>query len=81
MLEILNNPRVYLYKKEEKVSKKNIEWSCIRKFDRFPFEIENGSCFLRCMAPSFRFMLDVDQKSKEFVVKDVMTMQHMKTIP
>lgn len=64
MLEILDKPRVYLYRKMFKGSKKHVEWICFRKFERFPFELEAGSCYLRTLTNTFKYVLDIDSKNR-----------------
>lgn len=53
MLEKLGHPRVFLYEKEESRMRRTIKWRCLRRFSKYPEELENDSGFLRALSPSF----------------------------
>ena len=41
MLEIIDNLRVVLYRKiEDKQIKKNVTWELVKRFERYPFDLE-----------------------------------------
>jgi hypothetical protein len=51
MLEKLTYPRVFLYHKE--VENNVLSWKLMRRFNKYPEELECDSGFLRVMSPSF----------------------------
>jgi len=53
MLEKLGHPRVFLYEKEENKMRRTIKWRCLRRFSKYPEELENDSGYLRALSPSF----------------------------
>ena len=53
MLEKLGHPRVFLYEKEESRMRRTIKWRCLRRFSKYPEELENDSGNLRALSPSF----------------------------
>jgi hypothetical protein len=61
MLEKLGHPRVFLYEKEENKMRRTFKWKCLRRFNKFPEDLENDSGFLRTMSPSFQFFIDLNR--------------------
>jgi hypothetical protein len=76
MLEIIDNLRVTLYRKnEDSQIKKQVKWEVQKRFERYPFDMETSEGFIRCLSPSFKNLIDVDLKNKDFVVRNTMSMQ------
>ena len=76
MLEIVDNLRVILYKRQEdKNIKKQVKWEFVKRFDRYPFDLETTEGFIRCLSPSFKNLIDVDLKNKDFIIRNAMSMQ------
>ncbi|CDW75916.1 UNKNOWN [Stylonychia lemnae] len=77
MLEIMEKPHCYLYSKRElkqTIDGKTVtssEWSLFKKLDRFPYDLEQGSYFLRTLTQSFQYQLELDLKDRIFKVTDV----------
>eukprot|EP00347_Sterkiella_histriomuscorum_P009906 403339425 len=82
MLEIIDNLRVVLYRKiEDKQIKKNVTWELVKRFERYPFDLETQEGFIRCLSPSFKNLIDVDLKNKDFIVRNAISMQFQYAIP
>jgi len=81
MLEKLGHPRVFLYEKEENKMRRTTKWKCLRRFNKFPEDLENDSGYLRAMSPSFQFFIDINRSNNQFVIKDTFTMKEMVNIP
>ena len=45
MVEKLNHPKVFIYEKEEQKNKKLIRWRFLKRFNKFPGQLENESGF------------------------------------
>jgi len=75
MLEKLGHPRVFLYEKEENKMKRSVKWKCLRRFNKFPEELENDSGFLRAMSPTFQQFIDIDRQLNRFVIRDTFSLQ------
>lgn len=80
MLEKLGHPRVFLYEKEENKMRRTFKWKCLRRFNKFPEDLENDSGFLRTMSPSFQFFIDINRSSNLFVIRDSFTLKEVLTI-
>jgi hypothetical protein len=81
MLEKLGHPRVFLYEKEENKMKRSIKWKCLRRFNKFPEDLENDSGYLRSMSPSFQQFIDINRTTNEFVIKDTFSLKELVRIP
>ncbi|CDW71887.1 wd-40 repeat protein [Stylonychia lemnae] len=81
MLEKLGHPRVFLYEKEENRMRRTIKWRCIRRFSKYPEELENDSGFLRALSPSFQNLVDVNRKDNLFVIRDTFSNRVICTVP
>lgn len=81
MLEKHGHPRVFLYEKEENKMKRTIKWKCLRRFTKFPEELENESGFLRCMSPTFHQFIDIDRQLNRFVIRDTFSHNTLVEIP
>ena len=75
MLEIMNKPHCYMYSKREirEINQQSnqipqYEWVLFRKLDRFPFDLESDSYFLRTLTETFKNQLELDLKEKVFKV-------------
>lgn len=75
MIEIIDNLRVILYRRrEDKQIKKQIQWEIVKRFERYPFDLETTEGFIRCLSPSFKNLIDVDLKNKDFIVRNAFSM-------
>lgn len=72
MLEKLTYPRVFLYQKDNNV-KGNTHWKLLKRFSKFPNDLESDSGELRVMSPTFQFYIDVCRTTNMFVIRDTMT--------
>lgn len=75
MLEKLTHPRVFLYQNDniylEGTNK--VRWELIKRFSKFPEDLEDNSGFLRCMSPCFTYYIDVNRATNKFVIRDTIT--------
>lgn len=53
MLEKLGHPRVFLYEREENRMRRTIKWKCLRRFSKYPEELDNNSGYSRVLSPNF----------------------------
>ena len=81
MLERLQHPRVFLYEKEENRMRGMIKWKCLRRFSKYPEELENESGYLRALSPSFQYYIDINRTLNQFVIKDTFMMTERYKIP
>lgn len=71
MLEKLTHPRVFLYRKIKKSDTNNkVNWQFIKRFSKFPEDLETNSGFLRCMSPCFKYYIDINRALNVFVIRD-----------
>lgn len=81
MLEKLNHPRIFLYEKKKAPEAANrVNWSLVKRFSKFPSDLENQSGFLQIMSPCFEYYIDIDRELKKFVIKDTFTSTLIYTI-
>lgn len=81
MIEKLGHPRVFLYEKEENKMRRTVKWKCIRRFSKYPEDLENDSGFIRTLSPTFSLFIDINRTTNQFVIKDTFTMQELHSIP
>jgi hypothetical protein len=61
MIEKLSHPRVFIYEREESKMRRHVKWHCMKRFAKFPEDLENNSGFLRTVSPSFQFFIMIDR--------------------
>ena len=81
MIEKLGYPRIFLYEKQESKMRRRIKWRCIKRFNKFPEDLENESGLLRSLSPTFQYFLSVDRSNNQFVVLDTFSMEEVYRIP
>lgn len=82
MLEKLSHPRVFLYEREEsRLRSKQVRWRCLRRWNKYPEELENESGHLRVLSPSFQYHLDFDKATKEYVIRDTFALRDIYRVP
>lgn len=73
MIEKIANTRVFLYKREKlSAASTDCNWTLVRRFNKFPEELESESGFLRVMSPCFEYYIDIQKDENIFVIKDTL---------
>ena len=62
LLEKLNHPRVFIYERDESKQAKLVKWKCIKRFNKFPENLESDSGFLRVLSPGFQRYVNISGK-------------------
>lgn len=76
MLERLNHPRIFMYKKELANENTNrIRWILIKRFNKYPENLENHSGFLRCLSPGFDYYMDLNEEDHVYIIRNTFTNQ------
>jgi len=82
MLERLTHPRIFIYKREVlSETLATVKWMQIKRFNKYPEELENTSGYLRSLSPCFSRYIDINSASMIYVIKDTFTQEVIQKIP
>ena len=62
MLEKLTYPRVFLYEKIQIEGRGIIQWRLIRRFNKFPADLEGDQGPMKVLSPCFQYFVDIDRE-------------------
>lgn len=61
MLEKLPYPRIFLYEKVEILGESNVQWRLLRRFNKYPADLESDEGPLKVLSPCFSLFMDLDR--------------------
>lgn len=73
MLEKLQHPRIFLYQVDLTNEGPSCKWRLIKRFTKFPHDLENNTGYLQVMSPCFEYYIDIDRALGNFVIRDTIT--------
>lgn len=76
MLEKLSYPRVFLYELE-KIEGTRVRPKMLKRFSKYPEDLENENGFLDLLSPSFEYYIDIDRGTNRFVIKDTFAQKEL----
>lgn len=75
MLEKLNHPRVFLFHKEIMHGTNKVRWNFVKRFNKYPQDLENETGFIRVLSPDFDQYIDINRGDHQFVIRNTLTEQ------
>lgn len=73
MLEKLNHPRVFLFQKESIAGTNRVKWNFVKRFNKYPQDLENDTGYIRVMSPDFEQYIDINRGDHQFVIRNSVT--------
>jgi hypothetical protein len=73
MLEKLTYPRVFLYEKILIEGRGAIQWRLIRRFNKYPADLECDQGPLKVLSPCFSYFVDIDRENNQLIIRDTFT--------
>ena len=73
MLEKLNSPKILLYERVLDVGYGYDHWRVIKRFGKYPQDLDSWAGPLRVLSPEFNYYLDINRETNLFMIRETMT--------
>ncbi len=80
MLERLINQKVLLYKRAKGMFG-SCKWQMVKRINRFPMDMSEGTYMNFLFSPDLMYYLDFDKSNNQFIIKETLTQTPYRSIP